>query len=200
VLTLSVIDALDVTNQKELNTFWRHSFYTALCAKHLAKEYAPHYSLDELWPPAMLHDIGKLVYLKFFPKHYEALTTYRVTQGCLFSEAENELGLPASSYFGRLLCDHWRLPSGVIDACECHTLEHLYDTQGRDATSMFRRVICVGNLLSLVSDNHLNAKTEKSIAGAVQKQMGWDEPQFLMNVADIYELREKVDDFLDQLG
>lgn len=200
VLTISVINALDVTNQKELNAFWRHSFYTALCAKHIAKKYAPHYSLDELWPPAMLHDIGKLVYLKFFPKHYEALSTYHVQQGCLFSDAEQKLGLPESSYFGSLLCNHWRLPLGVVDACECHTLGHLYDIQSGDGTSLFRRVICVANLLSALGDDHLNNETKNNVAEAVKEKLGWDESQFLMNAADIYELREKGESFLAQLG
>jgi len=61
VLALSVINTMSIEEKEELNRFWFHSFYTALCTKHLAKRYSPQLSFDELWAAAILHDIGKLV-------------------------------------------------------------------------------------------------------------------------------------------
>ena len=87
VLSLAVVNNLAIKHKKELDRFWFHSFFSATCAKHLAKKFEPLLSYEELWPAAMLHDIGKLVYLKFYPDHYADLTNYCKQQGCMFSDA-----------------------------------------------------------------------------------------------------------------
>jgi HD-like signal output (HDOD) protein len=96
VFSLSVINALSVKDARELHKFWFHSYYVAICTKHLAKSFNPHLSFDELWAPSILHDVGKLVYLKFFPDHYKALNDYRKEKRCLFSEAESHFSAPCS--------------------------------------------------------------------------------------------------------
>lgn len=98
VLPLSVINTLDVHDKDELHGFWFHSFYTAISTKYLARKYEPLLSYEELWSAAMLHDIGKLVYLKFFPDHYRALRDFCNEHGRLFSEAEKHFSLPSSAY------------------------------------------------------------------------------------------------------
>jgi HD-like signal output (HDOD) protein len=69
VLAFSVINTLNVDQKKELNNFWYHSFYSAICTRYLAKKFEPLMPLEDLWSASILHDIGKLVYLKFFPDH-----------------------------------------------------------------------------------------------------------------------------------
>jgi HD-like signal output (HDOD) protein len=200
VLCLSVVNSLAIKNKKELDAFWFHSFYTAVCAKYIAKAYEPHLSLEELWPAAMLHDIGKLVYLKFFPKHYKALTAYKNEHGCLFNEAEKEKSLPESSYLGTLLCDHWRLPTQVRDACDSHTLEHLHDIQGDDRISQFKRFICLGNLIAVLSNDELNNNTKQEIAADVKAKLDCDDSKFLTIMGDIYELKIEAENFTEKLG
>lgn len=124
VLTLSVIKTFQIQS-RELRDFWFHSYYTAVCAKYLARKFEPLMSQEELWAAAILHDIGELVYLKFFPEHYQALKTYSVEQECLFSQAERHFSWPSSGYLGTLLCDHWRLPDSIRQACAFHTLDDL---------------------------------------------------------------------------
>jgi len=68
VLSLSVVNTLDLEDSKYFTKLWYHSNFVALCAKNIAKRIAPHISQETLWPAALLHDIGKLVYLKFFTK------------------------------------------------------------------------------------------------------------------------------------
>jgi len=73
VLSLSLINSLNIDQKKELNRFWHHSFYSAICTRYLAKKFEPLIPLEDLWSASILHDIGKLVYLKFYPKHYKKL-------------------------------------------------------------------------------------------------------------------------------
>ena len=61
---------------KAFDEIWFHSLNTALCARELTLKYEPLLNAGEVWTSALLHDIGKLVYLKFFPEHYEVLRQF----------------------------------------------------------------------------------------------------------------------------
>jgi HD-like signal output (HDOD) protein len=200
VLCLSVINTLAIDKKDELNEFWFHSFYTALCTKYLAKKFEPHLSLEELWSAAMLHDIGKLVYLKFFPDHYTALKAFSKEQGCLFSEAEKHFSLPSSAFLGTLLCDHWRLPDEIRQACESHTLEDFAAMKANNSPRPFQRMICLGNLLTVLSTRELTNNKRQEIADASRSALDQTEKTFFVMMGDIYDLREDVERFLEQLG
>jgi HD-like signal output (HDOD) protein len=195
VLSLSVVHTLGVKEKAELDRFWFHSFFTALCTKDLARRHAPHVSLHELWSAAILHDIGKLVYLRFFPEHYRALAAICKERGCLFSEAEQQLGLPASAYFGTLLCDHWRLPVKVRDACEFHTLKDLVAISPDTPSGECIRIICLGNLMAVLASDHLGEQTKLDIAKAIQSALQYTESQFLTVMGAIYELKIEAEKF-----
>jgi HD-like signal output (HDOD) protein len=199
VLSLSVINTLAIEKKDELNDFWFHSFYAALCTKYLAKKYEPHLSLEELWSAAMLHDIGKLVYLKFFPDHYKALTDYCKEHGCMFSEAETHFSLPSSAFLGTLLCEHWRLPGEIRQACEFHSLEDLVAPKTDKSPTRFQKMICLGNLLTMLSTAALSNTAKEKIADACRTALACTEATFLAMMGDIYELRINVETFMEQL-
>jgi HD-like signal output (HDOD) protein len=199
VLALSVVNTLAVQEKDELDKFWFHAFYTALCTRYLAKQYEPHFSFEELWSAAMLHDIGRLVYLKFFPDHYKALRSFCDEQHCLFSEAERHFSLPSSAFFGTLLCEHWRLPDNIRSACESHTLGDLPSLSEDSPSARFRRMICLGNLLTVLSTDELNDAAKRDIASAIRTGLDCTEEEFLAMMGDIYELRIEVERFADQL-
>jgi HD-like signal output (HDOD) protein len=196
VLALSVINTLAIEEKKELDTFWHHSFYTALCTKYLAKKFDPLLSFEELWSGSILHDIGKLVYLKFFPKHFKTLSDFCKGHGTLFSEAENHFLLPSSAYMGTLLCDHWRLPIQVKLACEFHRLEDLTKNNGNTVTDSFIRILCLGNMLTILSTEDLNNHTKQVIAETVRKVLNCNEEDFLAIMGDIYEFKTEVEGFM----
>ena len=198
VLSLSVVNTLGIKEKKELQEFWFHSFYTSLCTKYLAKKYEQHLSFEELWSAAILHDVGKMIYLKFFPEHFKALNQYTEDNGCTFSVAEAHFALPPSARFGSLLCDHWRLPVHVKTACELHTLADLPRTEGDKLTHRFARMICLGNLLTILSTDELNQDQKNDIVERVQEALHCDESEFLAMMGDIYELRVEVERFTEQ--
>ncbi|MCX8044517.1 MAG: HDOD domain-containing protein [Desulfobacterota bacterium] len=202
LLTLSVINTLGVKEKKELTGFWFHSFLAALCTKHFAARYEPRLSFEELWSAAMLHDIGKLVYLKFFPTHYTAIKTLSTEKGFFFCDAEQELKLPSSSYLGVLLCDHWRLPTKIRDACETHAVHNLANLKGNDSSSAFKRMICLGNAASILALNMNMLRDEKKheIKEKMMSVLACDEPGFLTLMAEVYELRSQAERFLEQFG
>ncbi|MEJ2656463.1 MAG: HDOD domain-containing protein [Desulfobacterales bacterium] len=194
VISVGVVNAMGIEEKNELNNYWHHSFFTALTTKYLAKKFFKYLDPEELWTASILHDIGKLVYIKFFPEHYKALKRYCEQNGCLFSDAEVHYKLPASSYLGSLLCHHWRLPKKVEDACEYHNLSHV-SNQGSD----FQTVIVLGNLLATLSEGGLNESCKNRIKEAAENILELSPEIFISIMSDIYELKSEAEQFLRSL-
>jgi len=196
-LALEVIKTIAMKESRELHAFWFHSFYAALCTKRLAKTYIPQLPFDDLWSAAILHDIGKLVYLKFFPDHFKVLRTYCDEQGCLFSAAEDHFSLPASSFLGVLLCEHWLLPGKIRDACKWHSLKDL-ETLKRDTSPAgdFRRMVFLGNIVAVLASEELATEVKQSLAEAITGILKLTEADFLAMMGTIYDLRFEAEEFM----
>ena len=194
VISVGVVNAMGIGEKNELNNYWYHSFFTALITKYLAKKFWTYLDPEDLWTASILHDIGKLVYIKFFPEHYKELKRYCEQNGCLFSEAEEYYKLPASSYLGSLLCHHWRLPGKVEDACEYHNLSHI-SKQGSD----FQTVIALGNLLATLSAGGLNESCKNRIKKVAEDILELSPDKFISIMADVYDLKSEAEKFLTSL-
>lgn len=193
VLSMSVLNTLATGEKEDFNDIWKHSFYAALCSRYLAKKFDPLLPHGELWTAAILHDIGKLVYLKFFPRHYEVIHEYVKKEGCFFREGEEHFGYPSSAFLGTLLCDRWRLPNQVRDACEFHDLDTLQRIKGNQSSEAFRRMICMGNLLSILATRDLRKEKKEAIANTIKDKLDITDAEFLNIMGDIYELQTDVD-------
>jgi HD-like signal output (HDOD) protein len=194
VISVGVVNAMGIKEKKELNDYWYHSFYTALTTKCIAKKFYRHLDPEGLWTASILHDIGKLVYIKFFPEHYRELKRFSEQNGCLFSEAEEHYKLPPSSFLGSLLCHHWRLPIEVETACEYHNLSHI-SKEGSD----FQIVIALGNLLALLSEGGLNESCKNRIKEAAENILELSPDNFISLMADVYDLESEAKKFMRSL-
>lgn len=195
VLTVSVIHTLSVENKKQLEKFWFHSYFTAICVKHLAKRTNPLLPFEDLWSAAILHDIGKLVYLKFFPDHFKILSKFCKNEGTLFCRAENHFSLPPSSYFGSLLCDRWNLPTMIKKACCFHTINDINDI-GEDKYRDFIINISLGNLLAVLSTDPISNETKNELIDAIKNTLGLNDKDFLTLMGEIYELKHEADNMI----
>ena len=194
VISVGVVNAMGITEKKELSDYWFHSFFTALTTKYLAKKFYSYLDPEELWTASILHDIGKLIYIKFFPEHYKELKRYCEQNGCLFSEAEDHFKLPSSSYLGTLLSHHWRLPNKVEEACRYHNLSHMSE-QGSD----FQIIIALGNLLATLAIGGLNESCKNRIKVAVENILELTPDNFISLMADVYGLELETEKFLRSL-
>lgn len=159
VLSISAVTALEIDNKEHLSEYWRHSFETAQCIKKLLSVMETDIPLKSLWCPAIMHDIGKLVYLKFYPDQYKALVNYSKKKGVLFSEVEKKKGVLESGALGSLLCEEWKLPDPVKIATKCHKLN---DVKINDDHTDLKRLIYAGSAFSETYSRELNpTMTEK---------------------------------------
>jgi HD-like signal output (HDOD) protein len=195
-LSVAVMATLAGEDKAEFNKIWLHSIYTAMCARYLASHFEPMVSRNELWSASILHDIGKLVYLKYYPTHYKTMSQYAESRNCLFEEAEIVFHMPASSYFGGLLCDHWQLPESIKDACLHHDVADLDSEKGTTHKAAFRRLICLGNITAVLAGDELNPEIKKRLYEAVTTAIAIPDPDFLVHMASIIELRSKVEKWM----
>ncbi len=199
VLSLSVIKSLDAGTENDIKQFWYRSYYAALCIKLLATKYSRYLDRDELWSAALLHDIGSLVYLKFYPDHYHAIIKESEEKGLLYSEIENELNIPSSSTFGSLVCTYWKLPDSIKLACENHTLDIIDHISDADSKADFKRIICVGSLCAQFSTRQLDKKVNQRLAKTIMAVLEIDDHEFLLLIGEIRDLQQEVEQFMKAL-
>ena len=190
VLSSSVLDHLVSEENEAFEALKFHSILTALWSKHLARRFAPYLRLGELWAAGILHDLGKFVYLKFYPDHFKALRQHSEENGSLFSESEEALACYPSAAFGTMICDHWHLPRTVYDVCAAHTLRDLQEQQqGNGTLSEFTRIVTVGHLLATLSNDTLSEEKKDEIAEAVKAELNLSGHEFVLLMAPSNELK-----------
>lgn len=191
--SFSVVNSLDIKDHSILKKFWSHSYLTALWAKEVDKNVRSFVGTEELWTAAILHDIGKLVYLKFFPDHCKALIQYCNENGSLFCEAEDILKFPKSSDMGALLCDRWGLETIIQSACETHTVYDLQKIDASQSDADLKRVICLGNIMAILTQDDINAQTREKIYQTARSELKLSEDDFLLFLGKNTEFSLEVD-------
>ncbi len=190
VLSISVINTLTIKDKKAFNEIWFHSILTALCANYLAKKFDPLLETNELWPAALLHDVGKFLYLKFFPEYYKELKQYCMKESCLFSEAEEHFSFPSSAYLGTLLCDRWKLPLQIKSACSLHSIEELKGTKDAFAKKPFINCIRLANIAAMVAADELQSEKKKEVMDIFMNTLNITESNLVLILSDVLELKE----------
>lgn len=199
VLSLSVISSIKTDDEQAIKDFWYRSYYSALSVKLLSSKYTRFIDREELWSAALLHDIGSLVYLKFYPQHFKAVRRLCKEKKILVSQAEQELNLPASSIFGSLLSTYWKLPNSVKTACEYHSLDALAEINDSDANADLKKIVSLGCLCADFSIMELNTDLKNEIARTIVTVLDINEQEFLLLMGEIRDLLLDVEMFMKSL-
>jgi len=197
VLSISVINTITPDDMKAFQNIWLHSLMSALCAKTLTKKYEPLLPVEEVWVSALLHDIGKLIYLKFFPVHFKAMNEYCDANGVLFQDAETFFDVPKSSLLGTYLCKRWRLPARVTDACENHGMQSIIENSQQDSRDTALRMVSLGCLLSHIVMTPLSEDLKTKMTGLIKKTLKLSENDFLVLMGEVYEIKTEAEKLLN---
>jgi len=199
VLTLSVVATLEVSEESALEQFWRDSYFTALTGKFLATRMEPTLKTDELWSSTLLHDVGRLLYVKFFPEEFRQVAEYCQTNGCLVEEAEQVLAFPSRATFGSLLAEHWELPEQIKTSCAAHDETAMKTLDPDSPEDAFQRMVCLGYLTSRLSEERLDEEHTEALTASIVEFIRWDRSQFDELIVAVTELREEVNAFVARL-
>jgi putative nucleotidyltransferase with HDIG domain len=102
-----------------MDTFWRHSIFTGLLSRILARRCGVLHP-ERLFIAGLLHDIGSLVLYRRLPEVAgELLLTAQGDEQVLCRAESDVLGFTHAE-LGKLLLAHWRLPESLCEAVARH--------------------------------------------------------------------------------
>lgn len=127
IVSVAIFDTLSVKDRYQnfdIAEFWRHSVSVAVLSKQLAEKtrlVAP----DDAFMAGLLHDIGKIIMLKYFKEDFGKVWQTMQETRCSFADAEMEVASIDHIQIGAYLARKWQLPDHIIEAIACH---HYYLT------------------------------------------------------------------------
>ena len=124
---------------------WRHSIAVSLAAEALVKDKKKTVSQD-VFTPALLHDVGKLVLGTFVKEELEAIKSI-AAKGVPFVVAENMILGTDHAEIGAKILTHWNFPKEVIHAVRWH-----HDPDSPKAVTIQMDIVYLANLLCQTAD------------------------------------------------
>jgi putative nucleotidyltransferase with HDIG domain len=121
-LGVSVINAFGNGKHNHLldmNSFWDHSAYVGVVARHLAKRFHPELA-SEAFTAGLLHDIGKVILIQYLGDSFaEILAEARQNERELFSVEREMMGVDHGEV-GAWLGKKWKLPPKLLSVMQFH--------------------------------------------------------------------------------
>jgi len=134
------------------NDLWVHSAAASLAVRALMKE-RPQAGIPETAAiAALVHDIGKLVMVRYLKADVAAILSLRDRKGITFVEAERELFGTDHAEVGGAIAERWSFPSEIREAIACHHQVPLADP------SPTLDAVCLANLAAKVVGTGLGAE------------------------------------------
>jgi putative nucleotidyltransferase with HDIG domain len=124
---------------------WRHSIAVSITAEALVKN-KKRIDTEDVFTPALLHDVGKLVLGTFVKEELEAIESI-AAKGVPFVVAENMILGTDHAEIGARILAHWNLPLDVINAVRWH-----HDPDSPNVSNTQMDVVYLANLLCQASD------------------------------------------------
>lgn len=98
--------------------FWLHSIGVASICKLLSLQTGVA-DPEEMFTLGLLHDIGKVMYLKETPEFFQALLDRSQQEQKPLFEVENEVGV-SHAHLGWFLCEKWNFPPKISSVIKNH--------------------------------------------------------------------------------
>jgi putative nucleotidyltransferase with HDIG domain len=151
---------------------WRHSIAVSIAAEALVKDKKKGVSRD-VFTPALLHDVGKLVLGTFVKEELEAIESI-AAKGVSFVVAENMILGTDHAEIGAQILTHWNFPSDVIQAVRWH-----HDPDSPETVNLQTDIVYLANLLcqSTSTSDEIGGKSVE-LSPAVIERLGVQLNQF----------------------
>jgi len=166
---------------------WRHSIAVSIASEALVKD-NKNMDAEDIFTPALLHDIGKLILGYFVKEEQEAIEKIANT-GVPYVVAENMVLGTDHAEVGAKILSQWSFPRDVIDAVRWH---HDPDFIERRCPSI--DIVYLANVLcqNTSSDSETEAYAAE-LSPAVVERLGLDIVQF-------DDIKARVSQWVDELS
>jgi len=151
---------------------WRHSIAVSIAAEALVKD-KKNIDADDIFTPALLHDIGKLILGPFVKDELEDIEKI-ASKGVPYVVAENMMLGTDHAEVGAQLLSQWSFPREVIEAVRWH-----HDPDFPDQARAQVDIVYVSNLLCQNNSNGNGSEGPSyDLSPAVIERLGIDVDQF----------------------
>ncbi len=169
---------------------WRHSIAVSIAAEALIKD-KKDIDADEIFTPALLHDIGKLI-LGHFVKDELADIEKIAGKGIPYVVAENMVLGTDHAEVGAKILTHWSFPREVIEAVRWH-----HDPDFPEQANASIDIVYLSNLLCQTRGNtNENGGHSYDLSPAVIERLGIDVSEFDSIAGNISEWVDELTDAL----
>jgi putative nucleotidyltransferase with HDIG domain len=166
---------------------WRHSIAVSIASEALVKG-KKNLAVDDIFTPALLHDIGKLI-LGNFVKEDQAAIEKIANQGVPYVVAENMVLGTDHAEIGAQTLTQWSFPPDVVDAVRWH-----HDPDFPEKPGSAIDIVYLANLLCQTDDaGHENGTYCAELSPAVVERLGLEVNQF-------DEIKTSVAQWVDELA
>ncbi len=164
VVSVSVFKAFDsATSIANLNIedFWKHSISVAIIGKELAKQ-SGIAQPDEAFLAGLLHDIGKIIMIRYFPEEFNNLWKRINDSDELFFQAEKNQQIAGHALIGGMLAQKWKLPESMVHAIRYH--------ENPAISSVDYNLVLVVHLANMIANAfHEEGHTDKRFLAHIHK-------------------------------
>jgi HD-like signal output (HDOD) protein len=122
VTALSIIDLFNkdfASNKFNLVDFWKHSISVGIISRTIGKTLGVK-DLENYFLGGILHDLGKLLFIKIIPAAYAKVIEYALDNRIQIREAELKLLGITHTIAGEILAEKWRLPLIIRQSIRYH--------------------------------------------------------------------------------
>ncbi|MCP3942882.1 MAG: HDOD domain-containing protein [Desulfobacteraceae bacterium] len=103
----------------DMKALWIHGIGVATISKELAKRTNPSIA-SKIFIPALLHDMGKIVFTMYFKKEYMKVRQFAMENKKPLYFAENAIFKLDHSILSALLMKRWNFPQSIMVPCRFH--------------------------------------------------------------------------------
>ncbi|MBI3599821.1 MAG: HDOD domain-containing protein [Nitrospinae bacterium] len=175
-LSTEVLSSFNPGKGVEFNVekFWLHSLAAAVTCKTLALHILhDHKVQEEYFISGLIHDIGKIFLIKFFPSQFFSINFEKMGIG-EFLKKEKELFSIDHAEAGGLIVEKWKLSREMISSVKNHhTMPENAGKRAMRSIVYFSNIYCksIGfdDMIGAITSNDLTSDTWKSV-GLTEKE------------------------------
>jgi putative nucleotidyltransferase with HDIG domain len=165
---------------------WRHSIAVSIAAEALVKD-KKNIDVEEVFTPALLHDIGKLILGSYVKDELEAIEDI-AAKGVPYVVAENMVLGTDHAEVGAQILEQWAFPQDITNAVRWH-----HDPDYPEHSNASNDIVYLSNLLCGANGTNDRDGAYPELSPLVIERLGIDVTQFK-------ELSTKVIQWVEELS